>query len=120
MATISDNHRRSLTLKPICGGILGILLVMSVPMVAFADALVIVEVATPEGEVANGTVELTPKSGEGPTVSCETKDGKCEIDAVAGGLYQAKLVLSDGKKGPKPKTVMIPPSGRVTLHVSTQ
>lgn len=88
--------------------------------VAFAEALVIVEVATPSGEPANGTVTLVPKSGEGETFSCVTDEGTCRIADVPGGLYTATLTQGEDSEGPDPHTVMIPPSGRVTLHVATE
>ncbi len=101
--------------------LLALLVGLALPIsVALAEALVIVEVATPSGEPANGTVTLVPKIGEGETFSCVTEEGSCRIADVPGGLYTATLTQDGDDEGPEPHTVMIPPSGRVTLHVATE
>jgi hypothetical protein len=48
---------------------------------------------------------------------CTTDKGRCEIKGVAGGQYTVGVVQT-GKPSPKPKTVMIPPSGEVKLIVN--
>lgn len=82
---------------------------------ARADALVVVEVRAGKA-IADGTVTLTPKAG-GKAHQCKTVRGSCTLDGVPGGLYTATIVPVAGK-APKPRTVMIPPSGRVELHLS--
>ena len=50
--------------------------------------------------------------------SCETKKGKCEMNGVPGGTYRAQVKPRSGE-APKPREVMIPPTGDVSLIVST-
>jgi len=81
---------------------------------ALADATVIVDLKTAEGASADGTVEL--KKGDAK-FRCTTQKGHCEIKGVPGGLYSVEVSQPD-KSPPKPKTVMIPPSGEVKLIVN--
>ncbi|MFO0694196.1 MAG: hypothetical protein U0230_11615 [Polyangiales bacterium] len=87
--------------------------------VAYAQAAVVVEVRDPGGASADGELVLTPASGGGATYSCRTQAGRCEIAGVPGGQYVAQLRPAQGEQ-PSPRVVMIPPSGRVTLRVSTR
>lgn len=82
---------------------------------AAADATVIVELKTASGQSADGVVQLT--KGEAKH-TCSTRQGRCSISGVAGGMYTVE-VSQPGKASPKPKTVMIPPSGEVKLIVNT-
>jgi hypothetical protein len=82
--------------------------------VAFAEATVIVELKAADGASADGTVELS--KGE-LKHRCTTAKGRCEIKAVAGGMYTVQ-VTQPGQPSPKPKSVMIPPSGEVKLIVN--
>jgi hypothetical protein len=86
--------------------------------VAFAQARVVVEVRSPGGIIADGELTLTAQEGGG-TFSCATIAGTCELSGVPGGVYTASLRPTNGAP-PAPRTVVIPPSGRVTLRVSTQ
>lgn len=104
--------------RPLLTALLATLLVAVSASVALAAALVVVEVRTPEGEPADGTVTLTPKGG-GESHSCTTEGGKCKIDGVEGGRYEVSLDPNKGEAPPS-RTVMIPPSGRVSLIVSTK
>ncbi|HJL00175.1 MAG TPA: hypothetical protein RMH85_10510 [Polyangiaceae bacterium LLY-WYZ-15_(1-7)] len=97
--------------------LLSIALLTAAP--ALADALVVVEVRTPEGEPADGRVTLAPRSGEGQTYSCTTQGGTCRMDAVAGGMYVVRFAPRSGE-APAPRNVVIPPDGRVTLRVATR
>ena len=81
---------------------------------AWAEAKVIVELKTKDGAATDGTVELTKGDVKH---SCTTKNAHCEIPGVAGGQYTVE-VKQDGKPSPKPKQVMIPPSGEVKLIVN--
>lgn len=92
---------------------------VALPSVAFADALVVVQVRTPDNEPANGRVVLRSRSGEGPEHSCTTTDGECRIDAVPGGRYVVHFEPVSGEP-PPPQSAMIPPQGRVTLRVSSR
>jgi hypothetical protein len=86
--------------------------------VAFAQAFVVVEVRTPEGGVADGVLTLMHQQN-GTTYACTTHEGTCRIEGVPGGLYMAILRLNQGPPPPT-RQVMIPPSGSVTLRVSTR
>src|SRR5688572_14460066 len=80
---------------------------------ALAQARVVVEVRNPGGIIADGELTLTAVSG-GATFSCRTVAGTCELSDVPGGQYTATLRPANGNP-PAPRTVVIPPSGRVTL-----
>lgn len=84
---------------------------------ARAEAVVVVQVRTPDGEVANGKVTLE-RRGDERRYSCTTEEGNCRITGVPGGRYQVLLEPEEGES-PPPRNVMIPPSGKVTLIVST-
>jgi hypothetical protein len=92
--------------------------VLAITATALASALVVVKVRNPEGEPADGHVRLEPK-GDGETHSCDTQGGTCKIDGVSGGRYDVTLDPEEGDP-PPPRTVMIPPSGRVELIVSSK
>lgn len=79
-----------------------------------AEATVIVELKTADGSPTDGTVEL--KKGDARH-RCTTQQGRCEIKGVPGGMYTAEVTQAD-KPSPKPKSVMIPPSGEVKLIVN--
>jgi hypothetical protein len=81
---------------------------------ALADATVVVDLKTAEGSPVDGTVEL--KKGDAK-FRCTTQKGHCEIKGVPGGMYTVEVSQAD-KPSPKPKTVMIPPSGEVKLIVN--
>lgn len=84
---------------------------------AAADALVEVELRDAGGKPADGEVRLEDASGKA-VAHCTTKAGRCEMAAVPGGSYKARVTPQDGTP-PKPKSVMIPPSGKVSLIIST-
>ena len=84
------------------------------PLHAFADAKVIVELRGKDGAPVDGNVQLS--KGESRH-SCTTKAGRCEISGVPGGLYTVEVKVGD-KTPPKPKQVMIPPSGEAKLVVN--
>ncbi len=89
-------------------------LVWSVAGVAFAEATVIVELKAADGSPVDGTVELTKGDAKH---RCTTEKGRCEIKAVPGGMYNVEVSQGD-RPAPKPKSVMIPPSGEVKLIVN--
>lgn len=84
---------------------------------AQAQASVHVQVRTPNGKSADGKVILEGHAG-GHRYSCTTAAGACRIDGVPGGSYEVRLQPKKGH-APPPREVMIPPSGEVTLIVST-
>jgi hypothetical protein len=86
--------------------------------VALADALVVVNVRDGAGRPVEGHVSLTAEVG-GQTYGCQTQGGKCEIPKVPGGSYKASVVPSGSTQATPPRAVMIPPSGKVSLIVST-
>ena len=92
---------------------------LGLPSLAAADALVVVEVRTPDNQPADGRVILRSRSGEGPEHSCTTTNGQCRIDAVPGGRYIVRFEPAGGPP-PPPQSAMIPPEGRVTLRVSSR
>lgn len=92
-------------------------LALGVARSASAQATVQVQVRTPDGKVANGKVVLEGR-GEERRYSCTTREGKCSIEGVPGGRYEVRLEPRSGE-APPPRKVMIPPSGEVTLIVST-
>lgn len=94
-------------------------LVSLMPALAAAQAAVVVEVRAPSGAPAEGRVTLAPESGQGPSYQCQTHAGNCTISGVAGGRYVVRLEPAAGGEPPEPRRVLIPPSGSVTLRVST-
>jgi hypothetical protein len=84
---------------------------------AAADAQVAVELRDADGKPADGEVRLEDAAGKA-VASCKTQGGRCEMSAVPGGNYKAEVTPDSGTP-PKPKSVMIPPSGKVSLIMST-
>jgi hypothetical protein len=82
-----------------------------------ADALVAVQLRDAGGKAADGTVTLLDAEGK-PVASCEARGGSCEMKNVAGGKYSVTVKPVVGE-APKPRKVMIPPSGKVTLVVTS-
>jgi len=102
-------------LAPLCLALLG-LATLAAP--ALADALVVVEVRTEDGERVDGEVTLRPRGG-GDAFSCTTENGECQIPHVPGGRYTVRFEPSEGDT-PTEQPVMIPAEGRVTLHVAAE
>ena len=84
---------------------------------AWADATVAVELKDASGAAADGEVSLHTKAGA-RVAGCTTQAGHCEMSAVPGGMYEARVAPKKGA-APKPHSVMIPPSGTAKLIVST-
>jgi hypothetical protein len=62
---------------------------------------------------------VTLSDAEGKAIaSCEAKQGRCDMPNVAGGNYTVTVKPKAGP-APKPRKVMIPPSGKVALVVAT-
>ncbi|MEM9861062.1 MAG: hypothetical protein AAF938_05575 [Myxococcota bacterium] len=93
--------------------ILAFVLSLALAAVAFAEALVVVEVRTAGGQAVDGRVSL---SGPGGSFSCQTSGGGCRIEGVPGGRYTVSFTSSSGQSTSRP--AVIPPEGRVTLHVA--
>ncbi|MEM9067229.1 MAG: hypothetical protein AAGE52_01945 [Myxococcota bacterium] len=91
---------------------------VAIAVPALAEALVVVEVRTPDGTAANGRVVLRPR-GEGAEFSCTTSEGGCRIEHVPGGRYTVTFEPAEGD-GPEPSNAVIPPEGTVTLRVATR
>lgn len=87
-----------------------------VPSMARADAVVVVQVRDAQGRPAEGTVTLA--SG-GRSFQCTTTSGSCTLSGVPGGMFSVTVTPRGGGASPPPTTAMIPPSGRVSLIVST-
>jgi len=100
-------------LAPLCLALLG-LATFAAP--ALADALVVVQVQTEGGDPVEGEVTLSPRGG-GDSFSCTTEDGECQIPHVPGGRYTVHFEPAQGDP-PADRSAMIPPRGRVELHVA--
>ena len=85
---------------------------------ARADALVVVQLRNAAGSPADGKVILETADGK-HVADCSTAGGTCEMSGVPGGSYKARVEPKTGK-APKPRTVMIPPTGKVSLIVNTE
>lgn len=70
------------------------------------------------GAAADGEVALVSDDGK-PVASCTTTAGRCEMPNVPGGLYKVRVAPNLGKP-PKPRSVMVPPTGKVSLIVNTE
>lgn len=91
---------------------------VAVPVLALAQAAVRVEVRDSDGTSRDGRVSLTAESGA--VATCETRGGSCVLTGVAGGRYVLRFEATEGGDPPEPRSVMIPPSGSVTLRVSSR
>ena len=87
--------------------------------VAHAQSSVRVEVRSPGNSPAEGRVSLTPDGASAPSHTCQTHAGECTMAGVPGGRYVVRLDPADGSVPPDARVVVIPPSGSVTLRVST-
>jgi hypothetical protein len=97
--------------------LLALLGVLVIAGSAAADALVVVKLKDGSGLPADGTVILLDGSSK-TVASCEAKKGSCEMKNVAGGSYTVTVKPVKGD-APKPRKVMIPPTGKVTLVVTS-
>ncbi len=85
---------------------------------AAAQAQVQVVLKDKAGKAAEGEVTLKDADGKSVASCTAGADGRCEMSSVPGGSYKVH-VKPKGGEPPKPKSAMIPPEGKVTLHVST-
>ncbi|MFT3923544.1 MAG: hypothetical protein QM778_13520 [Myxococcales bacterium] len=108
-ASTAESHGRRLR-----AALVGLVVWCGLASSALAEATVIVDLKTADGASAEGTVEL--KKGDAK-FRCTTSKGHCEIKGVPGGMYSVEVSQAD-KPAPKPKSVMIPPSGEVKLIVN--
>jgi hypothetical protein len=69
-----------------------------------------------EGQPAEGVVTLVDADDK-PIATCEARAGKCEMNNVPGGTFTVRVRPVKGKT-PKPRKVLIPPSGKVALVVT--
>ena len=103
--------------RPSLRGALAAVAVWLFAAAAWAQAVVDVEVRNAEGAPADG--EVTLESLEGKRVaSCTTEKGRCSLGKVAGGSYRVRVAPKQGES-PKPRRVMVPPEGKVSLIVNT-
>jgi len=106
--------RRSL---PLLAAVLVLVATMLVGVpAALAAAIVQVRLVSASGQPAEGTVTVSPAAGG--SFSCRTQAGTCTIPNVPGGRATVTVVPARGA-APPPRTVMIPPSGNVSLIVNT-
>ena len=87
------------------------------PRVALAEASVSVTLKDAQGQPADGKVMLADAAGK-VVASCNAQAGQCEMQKVPGGSYTVTVEPVKGA-APKPRKVMIPPSGKVALMVAT-
>ncbi len=87
------------------------------PSPASAEATVEVTLKDGSGKLAEGVVTLSDAQGSA-VARCEAREGRCEMPNVAGGNYTVTVKPKVGPE-PKPRKVMIPPSGKVALMVAT-
>lgn len=92
-------------------------LALLTPRAAFADATVTVSLKDPQGQPAEGKVMLSDTTGK-VVATCSAHAGQCEMQKVPGGFYTVTVEPTKGA-APKPRKVMIPPSGKVALVVAT-
>ena len=81
-----------------------------------ADALVSVQLKDAQGRPAEGKVTLLDAQSK-PIASCQAQAGKCEMQNVPGGTFTVTVQPTQGD-APKPRKVLIPPSGKVALVVT--
>ena len=86
---------------------------------ARADAVVAVQLRNAAGTPAEGKVILETDDGKHVADCTTTAAGTCEMAAVPGGSYKARVEPKVGK-APARRGVMIPPTGRVSLIVNTE
>jgi hypothetical protein len=96
-------------------GSVWLLFAVSAPL-AHADALVVVQLKDASGQPAEGKVTLLDAQGKA-VATCEAHAGKCEMQNVPGGAFTVTVQPAKGA-APKPRKVMIPPSGKVALVVT--
>jgi hypothetical protein len=75
-----------------------------------------VQLKDAQGQPAEGKVTLLDANNK-PVASCEARLGKCDMPNVPGGPLTVTVQPSKGS-APKPRKVMIPPSGKVVLVVT--
>jgi hypothetical protein len=93
-------------------------LLFGAPSALHAEATVSVTVKDKDGQPADGKVTLTGADGK-EVGHCTTDKGRCEIGGVPGGMHTVTVAPEKGA-APKPRKVMIPPTGKVALVVSSQ
>ena len=81
---------------------------------ASADATVVVYVRR-AGSAIDATV--TVKDASGTTSTCHTEGGSCQLEGIAAGRSTVVARVEDGASS-EPRSVMIPPDGKVSLFVS--
>lgn len=81
---------------------------------ASADATVVVYVRR-AGAAIDATV--TVKDASGTTSTCHTEGGSCQLEGIAAGRSTVVAHIEDGASS-EPRSVMIPPDGKVSLFVS--
>jgi hypothetical protein len=81
-----------------------------------AEALVTVQLKNGQGQPGEGKVTLLDAESK-PVASCDAHAGKCEMHNVPGGTFTVTVQPAQGD-APKPRKVLIPPSGKVALVVT--
>ncbi len=81
-----------------------------------AEASVTVQLKNGQGQPGDGKVTLLDAQGK-TIASCDAHAGKCEMRNVPGGTFTVTVQPAQGD-APKPRKVLIPPSGKVALVVT--
>ena len=117
MSTLASLRRSASRARTTSVAVLALLL--SFTSVALADALVNVQVRSESGSPVEGVVVLRSRADAETTYQCTTSQGDCHMDDVPGGQYTATFTPTGGASQ-APRTVMIPPSGTVSLRVAAR
>lgn len=86
-----------------------------VPSVALADATLVIRIG-PSAPGREATVIV--RDGEREIGRCHTDHGTCRIEGIEGGRFTVVARAADGAET-APRTVVVPPSGEVTLILAT-
>ncbi|MGF1465033.1 MAG: carboxypeptidase-like regulatory domain-containing protein [Sandaracinaceae bacterium] len=92
-------------------------LLLSAAALGLAQATVNVQVRRSSGGAGEAVVRLAAEAG-GRTFQCRTREGRCRIGGVPGGAYVVTAEPTDGGERPRPRSVLIPPTGDTELIVT--
>jgi len=91
--------------------IVAVAIAASIPGIAHADPIVVVEIRGPR------QAEVVLRDADRIVGRCRTENGTCEIHGVRPGRYTVSARTDDGQETPG-RPVLLPPDGRVSLIVA--
>lgn len=91
------------------------LLFWLLPALALADAALVVRIGP---SVPGREATVIVRDGDREIGRCHTDHGSCRIEGIDGGRFTVVARADDGTET-APRTVVVPPSGEVTLILST-